>query len=403
MISEAKRPVLYIGGGVVKAEAHKELLEFAEITGIPVVTTLMALGAFPQHHPLYMGMPGMHGSVPAVGSLQESDLLIAIGTRFDDRVTGDTDTFAPLAKTIHADIDPAEVGKIREVDVPIVGDAKRVLAQLTDAFRDSKRNAAPQIDEWIARLEDLKERFPRGYDEQSDGKLSPQFVIETLSKVVGTDAIYVAGVGQHQMWSAQFIDFDRPRHWLNSGGLGTMGYAIPAALGAKAGCPEKEVWAVDGDGCFQMTNQEITTAALEGFPFKVALINNGNLGMVRQWQTLFYDGTYSHTKLGGNAEQYVPDFVKLSEALGAEAIRVTTKEEVIPAIERAREINDRPVVVEFIVGEDAQVWPMIAAGASNSDMQYALGMRPFFDLEESAAESPAAIHEAIDEITEENR
>nr|WP_311342804.1 acetolactate synthase large subunit [Corynebacterium riegelii] len=403
MISEAKRPVLYIGGGVVKAEAHKELLEFAEITGIPVVTTLMALGAFPQHHPLYMGMPGMHGSVPAVGSLQESDLLIAIGTRFDDRVTGDTDTFAPLAKTIHADIDPAEVGKIREVDVPIVGDAKRVLAQLTDAFRDSKRNAAPQIDEWIARLEDLKERFPRGYDEQSDGKLSPQFVIETLSKVVGTDAIYVAGVGQHQMWSAQFIDFDRPRHWLNSGGLGTMGYAIPAALGAKAGCPEKEVWAVDGDGCFQMTNQEITTAALEGFPFKVALINNGNLGMVRQWQTLFYDGTYSHTKLGGNAEQYVPDFVKLSEALGAEAIRVTSKEEVIPAIERAREINDRPVVVEFIVGEDAQVWPMIAAGASNSDMQYALGMRPFFDLEESAAESPAAIHEAIDEITEENR
>lgn len=403
MISEAKRPVLYIGGGVVKAEAHKELLEFAEITGIPVVTTLMALGAFPQHHPLYMGMPGMHGSVPAVGSLQESDLLIAIGTRFDDRVTGDTDTFAPLAKTIHADIDPAEVGKIREVDVPIVGDAKRVLVQLTDAFRDSKRNAAPQIDQWIARLEDLKERFPRGYDEQSDGKLSPQFVIETLSKVVGTDAIYVAGVGQHQMWSAQFIDFDRPRHWLNSGGLGTMGYAIPAALGAKAGCPEKEVWAVDGDGCFQMTNQEITTAALEGFPFKVALINNGNLGMVRQWQTLFYDGTYSHTKLGGNAEQYVPDFVKLSEALGAEAIRVTTKEEVIPAIERAREINDRPVVVEFIVGEDAQVWPMIAAGASNSDMQYALGMRPFFDLEESAAESPAAIHEAIDEITEENR
>ena len=403
MISEAKRPVLYIGGGVVKAEAHKELLEFAEITGIPVVTTLMALGAFPQHHPLYMGMPGMHGSVPAVGSLQESDLLIAIGTRFDDRVTGDTDTFAPLAKTIHADIDPAEVGKIREVDVPIVGDAKRVLAQLTDAFRDSKRNAAPQIDQWIARLEDLKERFPRGYDEQSDGQLSPQFVIETLSTVVGPEAIYVAGVGQHQMWSAQFIDFDRPRHWLNSGGLGTMGYAIPAALGAKAGCPEKEVWAVDGDGCFQMTNQEITTAALEGFPFKVALINNGNLGMVRQWQTLFYDGTYSHTKLGGNAEQYVPDFVKLSEALGAEAIRVTSKEEVIPAIERARGINDRPVVVEFIVGEDAQVWPMIAAGASNSDMQYALGMRPFFDLEESAAESPAAIHEAIDEITEENR
>ena len=402
LISESERPVLYIGGGVVKADAHKELLEFAEATGIPVVTTLMALGAFPQHHPLYMGMPGMHGSVPAVGALQEADLLIAIGTRFDDRVTGDTSTFAPLAKTIHADIDPAEVGKIREVDVPIVGDAKRVLSQLTDAFRDATRNAPPQIEPWISRLQELKERFPRGYEEQSDGKLSPQFVIETLSRIVGPEAIYVAGVGQHQMWSAQFIDFDRPRHWLNSGGLGTMGYAIPAALGAKAGCPDKEVWAVDGDGCFQMTNQEITTAALEGFPFKVALINNGNLGMVRQWQTLFYDKTYSHTKLGGETE-YVPDFVKLSVALGAEAIRVTTAEEVEPAIRRAREINDRPVVVEFIVGEDAQVWPMIAAGASNSDMQYALGMRPFFDMEESAGESPAAIHETIEQMTEENR
>lgn len=404
MISEAERPVLYIGGGVVKAEAHEQLLEFAELTGIPVVNTLMALGVFPQDHPLYMGMPGMHGSVPAVGALQEADLLIAIGTRFDDRVTGDTASFAPHAKTIHADIDPAEVGKIRAVDVPIVGDAKRVLAQLTDAFRDAKRNAVPEIDAWISRLGSLKERFPRGYDEQSDGSLSPQFVIETLSKTVGTDAIYVAGVGQHQMWSAQFLDFDKPRHWLNSGGLGTMGYAIPAALGAKAACPDKEVWAVDGDGCFQMTNQEITTAAMEGFPFKVALINNGNLGMVRQWQTLFYDGTYSHTKLGGESA-YVPDFVKLSEALGAEAIRVTTKEEVIPAIERAREINDRPVVVEFIVGEDAQVWPMIAAGASNSDMQYALGMRPFFDMEESAGEAPEAIHEtmeAINDAQEEN-
>lgn len=399
LISEAERPVLYIGGGVVKAEAHQELLEFAELTGIPVVNTLMALGVFPQHHDLYMGMPGMHGSVPAVGALQEADLLIAIGTRFDDRVTGDTSTFAPLAKTIHADIDPAEVGKIRDVDVPIVGDAKRVLAQLTDAFRDSKRNAAPEIEPWITRLNGLKERFPRGYDKQSDGSLSPQFVIETLSQTVGQDAIYVAGVGQHQMWSAQFLDFNKPRHWLNSGGLGTMGYAIPAALGAKAGCPDKEVWAVDGDGCFQMTNQEITTAAMEGFPIKVALINNGNLGMVRQWQTLFYEGTYSHTKLGGESA-YVPDFVKLSEALGAESIRVTTEDEVVPAIERAREINDRPVVVEFIVGEDAQVWPMIAAGASNSDMQYALGMRPFFDMEESAGETPEAIHDTMETIND---
>ena len=397
LIAASERPVLYIGGGVVKSGAHEELLAFAERTGIPVVTTLMALGAFPQSHPLYMGMPGMHGSVPAVGALQEADLLIAIGTRFDDRVTGDTNTFAPYAKVIHADIDPAEVGKIREADVPIVGDAKKVLSQLFDAFRDEKRNAAPSISNWLARLNDLKERFPRGYDPQSDGKLSPQFVIETLSKTVGPDAIYVSGVGQHQMWSAQFVDFEQPRHWINSGGLGTMGFAVPAALGAKVACPDKEVWAIDGDGCFQMTNQELTTAAMEGFPFKVALINNGNLGMVRQWQTLFYDGHYSHTKLGGE-EVYVPDFVQLSQALGAEAIRVTKEEDVVPAIQKAREINDRPVVVEFIVGEDAQVWPMIAAGASNSDMQYALGMRPFFDMEESAGETPEAINEAIEAV-----
>ncbi|MCT2288926.1 acetolactate synthase large subunit [Corynebacterium sanguinis] len=397
MIAQAERPVLYIGGGVLKAEAHEELLAFANETGVPVVTTLMALGVFPQSHPLYMGMPGMHGSVPAVGALQEADLLIAIGTRFDDRVTGDTDTFAPEAKTIHADIDPAEVGKIRQVDVPIVGDAKRVLSQLTDAFKDGKATT-PKIGAWIERLNGLKERFPRGYDPQSDGSLSPQYVIETLSAEVGPDAIYVAGVGQHQMWAAQFIDFEKPRTWLNSGGLGTMGYAIPAAMGAKAGAPDKEVWAIDGDGCFQMTNQEITTAAMEGFPFKVALINNGNLGMVRQWQTLFYGGHYSHTKLGGDV--YVPDFVKLSEALGAEAIRVTTEEEVLPAIKRAREINDRPVVIEFIVGEDAQVWPMISAGSSNSDIQYAMNIRPFFDLEESAGEAPEDIDDVVEIETE---
>ncbi|SDS16370.1 acetolactate synthase large subunit [Corynebacterium timonense] len=390
LISRSERPVLYIGGGVIKSEAHAELMEFVEATGVPVVTTLMALGAFPESHPLHMGMPGMHGSVPAVGALQESDLLIAIGTRFDDRVTGNTETFAPGAKTIHADIDPAEVGKIRDVDVPIVGDAKRVLSGLTDAFV-AKGMDVPSISEWVERLDDLKKRFPRGYEPQSDGKLAPQFVIETLSREVGPEAIYVAGVGQHQMWAAQFLDFENPRTWINSGGLGTMGYAVPAALGAKAGRPDKEVWAIDGDGCFQMTNQEITTAALEGFPIKIALINNGNLGMVRQWQTLFYAGHYSHTKLGG--EVYVPDFVKLSEALGAEAIRVTSEDEVVPAIQRAREINDRPVVVEFIVGEDAQVWPMIEAGSNNSDIQYALNIRPFFDMEESAAESPAAIHE----------
>ena len=399
MIAKAERPVLYIGGGVVKANAHKQLAKFVKATGIPVVTTLMALGTFPHDHPLYLGMPGMHGTVPAVGAFQESDLLIAIGARFDDRVTGATETFAPHAKVIHADIDPAEVGKIRPVDVPIVGDAKRVLSELTDYFDEKDKVKAPSIKPWIDRLMDLKERFPRGYEEHADGTLAPQYVLETLSKTAGSDAIYVSGVGQHQMWAAQFIDYDKPRHWINSGGAGTMGFSIPAAMGAKAAMPEKEVWAIDGDGCFQMTNQEITTAALEGFPIKVALINNGNLGMVRQWQTLFYDGHYSHTKLGG--EVYVPDFVKLSEALGAVSFRVTSADEVEEAIQRAREINDRPVVVEFVVGEDAQVWPMIAAGTSNSDIEYARGMRPFFGEEESAAETPEAINDTIEALEQE--
>ena len=401
LIAEAKKPVIYAGGGIIKAGAHKELREFAELTGVPVVTTLMALGAFPSHHELFMGMPGMHGTVPAVAALQKADLLITIGARFDDRVTGDPDHFAPDAQVIHADVDPAEIGKIRAVDVPIVGDARQVLSELTDAFKKSKKISAPKIDEWKGYLSDMKQRFPRGYDPQSDGSLSPQYVIETLSKEVGPEAIYVAGVGQHQMWAAQFIDFEHPRTWLNSGGLGTMGFSVPAALGAKAACPDKEVWAIDGDGCFQMTNQEITTAAVEGFPFKVALINNGNLGMVRQWQTLFYEGHYSHTKLHQDTT-YVPDFLGLASALGAEAIRVTTEEEVLPAIQRAREINDRPVVIDFVVGEDAQVWPMISAGSSNSEIQYARDLRPLFDEEISAGESPADIHETVQEVNEEN-
>ncbi|HZK32616.1 MAG TPA: acetolactate synthase large subunit [Corynebacterium sp.] len=396
LIGQAQRPVLYVGGGVIKADASRELAELVEATGIPVVTTLMALGAFPESHPLHMGMPGMHGTVPAVGALQRSDLLVTIGARFDDRVTGDTATFAPEAKVIHADIDPAEIGKIRAVDVPIVGDAREVLSALTAAVGKQKEEFS--FRPWVSYLSGMKERFPRGYEEHSDGSLSPQFVIEELSRQAGPEALYVAGVGQHQMWAAQFIDFENPRTWLNSGGLGTMGYAIPAALGAKAALPEKEVWAVDGDGCFQMTNQELTTAAVEGFPIKVALINNGNLGMVRQWQTLFYDQHYSNTKLR-EGDNYIPDFVQLSEALGCESIRVTRKEDVAPAIARAREINDRPVVIDFIVGEDAQVWPMIAAGSSNSEIEYARGLRPDFE-EESAGESFAAIDDAIEDAAQ---
>ena len=394
LIEQAKKPVLYVGGGVIKADAAAELREFAELTDIPVVTTLMALGAMPTDHELYMGMPGMHGSVPAVAALQRSDLLIAIGSRFDDRVTGDVDTFAPEAKVIHADVDPAEIGKIRAVDVPIVGDARKTLVKLAETFRH--REATTDTEDWRDYLDGLRERFPRGYDEPADGSLSPQYVIETLAKTVGPEAVYVSGVGQHQMWAAQFLDFAHPRTWLNSGGLGTMGYAVPAALGAKAGRPDAEVWAIDGDGCFQMTNQELTTAAVEGMPVKVALINNGNLGMVRQWQTLFYEGRYSNTRLRNQGE-HVPDFVGLAEALGCVAIRVTDKDGVAPAIEKARQINDRPVVIDFIVGEDAQVWPMISAGASNSEIQYAKGLRPLFDEEHSAAEAPETIDETIGE------
>lgn len=390
MISAAKQPVFLIGGGVIKADASEELLALAELTGVPVVTTLMARGAFPDRHPLNMGMPGMHGKVSAVAALQQADVLISIGARFDDRVTGKLDSFAPNAKVIHADIDPAEIGKIREADVPIVGDAREVLKALLDTFHAFDL-PKPQIDEWLGRLNNLRDEFPLGWDEDENGAIAPQYVIKTLSEIVGPDAVYVAGVGQHQMWAAQFVDYEKPRTWLNSGGLGTMGYSVPAAMGAKAAAPEKEVWAIDGDGCFQMTNQELTTCAVEGFPIKVALINNGNLGMVRQWQTLFYNERYSNTKLRPQ-DEYIPDFVKLSDALGCESIRVTKKEEVADAIRRAREINDRPVVIDFIVGEDAQVWPMVAAGKSNDEIESVRGLRPLFDEDLSAGEEPAEIH-----------
>ncbi|WP_411697135.1 acetolactate synthase large subunit [Corynebacterium sp. LaCa191] len=396
LMSQAEKPVLYVGGGVVKANASQELLEFAELTNIPVVTTLMALGTFPDSHPLHLGMPGMHGTVPAVAAMQRADLIIAIGARFDDRVTGDTSTFAPKAKVVHADIDPAEIGKIREVTVPIVGDAKKCLTALSKEYRKKDVQPAAEVKQWHDYLRGMQQRFPRGYEPTDDGLLNPQFVLEKLSETVGPEAIYCAGVGQHQMWSAQFLDFEHPRSWINSGGAGTMGYAVPAALGAKAARPDKEVWAIDGDGCFQMTNQELTTAAVEGFPFKVAVINNGNLGMVRQWQTLFYDQHYSHTKLR-EENAFTPDFVRLAEALGCEAIRVTSEEEVVPAIKRAQEINDKPVVIDFIVGQDAQVWPMIGGGASNEEIQYARGLRPLFDEAESAAETPAEIDETIQE------
>lgn len=396
LIEQSSKPVLYIGGGVIKANAAASLLEFAELTGIPVVTTLMARGAFPDSHRLHMGMPGMHGSVSAVAALQKSDLLITIGARFDDRVTGQLSTFAPEAKVIHADIDPAEIGKNRIADVPIVGDAQQTLRELIEAIRSNwSHSQAIDYSQWLNILQEIKDHYPLGYEEEADGMLAPQYVLERLSSLVGPEAIYCAGVGQHQMWAAQFIQYEKPRTWLNSGGLGTMGYAIPAAMGAKIGLPEKEVWAIDGDGCFQMTNQELATCAVEGIPIKVALINNGNLGMVRQWQTLFYEERYSNTDLSTHTLR-IPDFVKLSEALGCWAIRVERAEDVDAAIAQAREINDRPVVIDFVVGADAMVWPMVAAGTGNDEIMFARGIRPLFD-DQTAQDEREVIKQAINE------
>jgi acetolactate synthase-1/2/3 large subunit len=387
LIAQAKQPVLYVGGGVLKARAAAELRQLVELTGIPVVTTLMARGAFPDSDKRNLGMPGMHGNVTAVTALQKSDLLITLGARFDDRVTGKLSTFAPNAAVIHADIDPAEISKNRVADVPIVGDCKEVIASLVPAIKSEFDSGhKPDYSGWWRQLDRWRSTYPLGYEWHEDGTLAPQYVIERLGAISGPDSIYVAGVGQHQMWAAQFISYEKPYTWINSGGLGTMGYAVPAAMGAKMGQPDTTVWAIDGDGCFQMTNQELATCALEGIPIKVAVINNGNLGMVRQWQTLFYDKRYSHTRLGTIADKSgvvrIPDFVALSEALGCVGLRCETRDEVDSTIEKAMSINDGPVVCEFVVGQDAMVWPMVAAGASNDEIMAALDVRPSFDEDE---------------------
>jgi acetolactate synthase-1/2/3 large subunit len=386
MITEAKKPVLYVGGGVIRADASAELLQLAELTGAPVVTTLMARGAFPDSHPQHLGMPGMHGTVAAVGALQKADLLITLGARFDDRVTGRLDSFAPEARIVHADIDPAEISKNRRADVPIVGDCKEVITELIAAVQaEHARGGTGDHAEWWAQLNTWRARYPLGYDEPEDGSLSPQHVIERIGQLVGPEAVYVAGVGQHQMWAAQFIRYEHPKTWLNSGGAGTMGYAVPAAMGAKVALPQAQVWAIDGDGCFQMTNQELATCAIEGIPVKVAIINNGNLGMVRQWQTLFYDKRYSNTNLGDEKAEVsgtrIPDFVKLAEAYGCIGLRCERKDDVDAVIEQAMAINDQPVVIDFIVHADAMVWPMVAAGTSNDDIKFARGMAPDWDGE----------------------
>ncbi len=384
LIAEAKRPVLYVGGGVIKADAASELAALVALTRIPVVTTLMARGAFPDSHELHLGMPGMHGSVAAVGALQKSDLLITLGARFDDRVTGHLASFAPDAKVIHADIDPAEIGKNRYADVPIVGDCKEVISELVLMLHKQAEEdgLAVECDAWRDQMLALKAKYPVGYEKPESG-LAPQRVIQRISDIAGPEAAYVAGVGQHQMWAAHFVDFERPRQWLNSGGAGTMGYCVPAAMGAKVGTPDAVVWAIDGDGCFQMTNQELATCAIEGIPIKVAVINNSSLGMVRQWQTLFYDSRYSSTDLNTGPEEIgalrIPDFVKLAEAMGCVGLRCETEEDLDATIEKAMAINDRPVVIDFVVERDAMVWPMVAAGTSNDDIKIARDLAPEFE------------------------
>ncbi len=367
LILASERPIIYAGGGILKARAAEALRELAELTNIHVVTTLMARGAFPDSHPLCLGMPGMHGNATAITAMQKSDLLITLGARFDDRITGKVPTFAPEAKVIHVDIDPAEQGKVRRPDVPIVGDARLVIEEIIREIRNLLANDETQADTsaWRSRISGWREQFPLSYEPSLPGDLlKPQFCLEALRDSAPEDTILVSGVGQHQMWSSQYWRFEKPYTWVNSGGLGTMGFSVPAAIGAKVGRPDATVWAIDGDGCFQMTAQELVTATVERIPVKVAILNNSYLGMVRQWQEMFYDERYSEVYLSPE----VPDFVKWAEAMGCVGIRVDAPEEVQPAIDKANEIDDRPVVVDFRVDAREKVFPMVPAGFSNDDV-----------------------------------
>ncbi|MDP9020091.1 MAG: acetolactate synthase large subunit [Actinomycetota bacterium] len=363
-ILEARRPVIYAGGGILKARAAEALRELAELTGIHVVTTLMARGAFPDDHPLCLGMPGMHGNYTAVTAMQQADLLVALGSRFDDRVTGKVDGFAPEAKIVHVDIDPAELGKVRRPDVPIVGDCRLVIEELVQAVRALMSGGVepPDRGRWDATIRGWQEQYPLAYEAPADGgALKPQMVLEHLRDSTPDDTIVVSGVGQHQMWASQYWRFNHPYTWVNSGGLGTMGFAVPAAIGAKVGRPDRMVWAVDGDGCFQMTAQELVTATAERIPIKVAILNNAYLGMVRQWQEMFYDERYSEVYLSPD----LPDYVKWAEAMGCVGLRAETPEDIQPVIDKANAVNDRPVVIDFRTDSQEKVYPMVPAGQSN--------------------------------------
>jgi len=391
LILTAERPVIYAGGGILKARAAGALRELAERTAVPVVTTLMARGAFPDRHPLCLGMPGMHGNYTAVTALQRADLLIALGSRFDDRVTGKISAFAPDAKVIHVDIDPAELGKVRHPDVAVAGDCRLVIEEMVRALEalglgpvpgtsvsgggsvnggggavvpGTPAAARPDLGPWMAQVRGWQEEFPLAYDQEEGGPLKPQLVVEALRDATPDDTIVVAGVGQHQMWASQYWKFDYPYTWVNSGGAGTMGFAVPAAIGAKVGRPDKMVWAIDGDGCFQMTAQELVTASAERIPIKVAILNNAYLGMVRQWQELFYAERYSEVYLSPD----LPDYVKWAEAMGCVGLKVESAEEVAPAIEKANGVDDRPVVIDFRTDAFEKVYPMVPSGSSNDDI-----------------------------------
>jgi acetolactate synthase-1/2/3 large subunit len=375
LMAAAARPVIYAGGGILKSRAAGALRELAERTGFPVVTTLMARGAFPDSHPQCLGMPGMHGNYTAVTAMQRADLLVALGARFDDRVTGRVDAFAPGARVVHVDIDPAEIGKVRRADVGIAGDCAQVIEALLAALESGGSSlAAPSggsagaasgdLGPWWDQIRDWQQRFPLHYERSEDAPIKPQMVVETLRDLSPEDTIVVAGVGQHQMWASQYWRFDHPYTWVNSGGAGTMGFAVPAAVGAKVGRPDRTVWAIDGDGCFQMTAQELVTATAERIPVKVAILNNAYLGMVRQWQEMFYGERYSEVYLSPD----LPDYVKWAEAMGCVGIRAEDPAEVAPAIEKANAIDDRPVVIDFRTDAFEKVYPMVPAGAPNDSI-----------------------------------
>ncbi|MDU6745698.1 MAG: acetolactate synthase large subunit [Actinomyces sp.] len=381
-IATAQAPVLYVGGGVIRSRSSEALAELVEATNAPVVTTLTARGAFPDSDQHCLGMPGMHGTVAAVGALQRADLVVSLGARFDDRVTGNLDSFARRARVIHVDIDAAEISKNRVADIPIVGDLAATLPRLTAAVKAVQDAGKPaDLGGWWRYLNRLRDTYPMGWTEPEDGRLAPQGVISRLS-AHASDAIFTTGVGQHQMWAAQFLTLDKPHHFISSSGLGTMGYCIPAAMGAQVGQPDTVVWAIDGDGSFQMTNQELATCVVNRIPIKIALINNSVLGMVRQWQSLFYSKRYSNTELNPDEGDQVPNFVALAKAYGLEARTVRTEDEVDEAIDWAMSINDRPVLLDFRVSRDSMVWPMVAAGVSNDDIMYAKDMAPNWETED---------------------